>query len=125
MWIEISPQLPSDIDQAITVAIGKREDREDSAWLDVSTGARLVLAANGGWRTAKDSAYHALYVSAAGEVIDVTYGLLGGKVPFDASQTGSDTYSPRRAACVKHIETVLGVSSHRLNYGQITPVQSI
>ncbi len=123
MWIEISSRLPSDIDEAITRSIGRREDRGDSVWLNVSTGARVVLAANGGWRTATDSAYHALYVSPTGEVIDATYGLLGGKVRFDTSQKGGDTFTERRKSCVEHIEKVLGVSNHRVNNGNITPVK--
>ncbi|MEV8249445.1 hypothetical protein AB0O87_00800 [Microbacterium sp. NPDC076768] len=115
MWIETSRQLPSNIDQKITAVIGRREDREDTVWLDLSSGGRIVLAANGGWRTANKSAFHALYVSPTGEISNATHGLLGRSVPFDTSETGAGTYSARMRACVAHIEKVLGATVHRVN----------
>lgn len=125
MWIETSSALTSDTDQKITAIIGERTDRQDTVWLNLSSGGKLVLAANGGWRTAAQSAFYALYVSPSGEVSDVSYGLLGGKVPFDSTRTGSGSSDERAKAAKAHLEEVLGVKRHRLNYGQIKPVSTI
>lgn len=122
MWLEISRTLPADIDQAITDAIGQRQDREDAVWLDLSTGARVVLAANGGWRDAINSAFHAFYVSPTHEVIEISSGLLGGSIPFDAAaELGAANYKDRLQACVDHIAAVLGVEEHPLDYRNTPP----
>lgn len=126
MWINAPKTLPASIDKAITDLIGPREDRVDEVWLNIQTGARVVLAANGGWRTASDSAFHALAVSPTGDVTDVSYGLLGGEVPFDASAGGGiPTYDERRRGAVRHLESLLHVSRSPYNYGQIKPVRTI
>lgn len=126
MWINAPATLPSSIDTAITEMIGAREDRADEVWLNAETGARIVLAANGGWRTAANSAFYALAVSPNGDVTDASHALLGGKVPFDSSASpGIGAYRQRREGAVKHIESLLRITVSRYNWGQITPVRHI
>jgi hypothetical protein len=38
---------------------------------------------------------------------------------------GNDSYSPRRLAAANHLQSVLGVQKHNLNYGQIGAVRSL
>lgn len=109
MWIYATRNFPNELDEKITALIGSRVDREDASWINLDTGARVVLAANGGWRDPEGSAYHAVHVSPDGSVTDVSYGLLGGLVSFDTSATGSDTFTHRRQAAFEYIESVLNV----------------
>lgn len=113
MWVHAPRQLPDDLDEKVTSLIGRREDREDASWLNVETGARVILAANGGWREAERSAFYAMHISPTGVVTDVSHGLLGGAVAFDASATGADTYSAQRRAAVEHLENLLQVVPSR------------
>ncbi|WP_146752048.1 hypothetical protein [Microbacterium sp. SMR1] len=125
MWVQTTEGLPHEIDDKITNAIGHRADRQDKVWINIETGARVVLAANGGWRTAADSAFHALLVSPSGEVTNVSYGMLGGSVPFDATAEAAATYTKRQEAAVAHITSLLGAEVRRVNYGQVSPVRSL
>lgn len=109
MWIIGPSNFSSDLETKIFNLIGNREDRQDRSWINLETGARVILASNGGWRTAESSAYHALYISPAGELMDVSYGLLRGPVDFDATQKGSDTYNEALCAATKYLEDLLHV----------------
>lgn len=125
MWIRTSGKtLSRDIANQIVAIVGERDRVDDYVWLDLSSGGRVVLTMNGGWRRAEESAYHALYVSPAGDVIDASWGLLGGKVPLDSSSAISAASRHRQQACAEHLERLLGVTAHRVNYGQDEAVQN-
>ncbi|TAM67834.1 MAG: hypothetical protein EPN48_12520 [Microbacteriaceae bacterium] len=111
MWIDTgSSRLPEGTEDQLRQQKVVREDRSDYVWVNIDTGTALILACNGGWRTAGKSGFQ-LFLRAPGGVgplIDVTFGLLGTSyVEFDANQTGSDTYSPILRSLMEKVTKIL------------------
>jgi hypothetical protein len=100
MWFDTgSKTLPAGIDAELAKRI-ERDDRTDHTWLNVDTGAVVVVACDGGWRTASTSQYKAFYrAPGAVDIIDVTFALTGRlEFPFDPDQGGSNTYTSAQRA---------------------------
>lgn len=92
----------------------KFEDRTDAEWINLNTGASLVMVADGGWRGAQYGTYRSHYRvflrGSQAAPVEMTFAFLGharnGGV-FDKGQTGSDNYSEVRNSCVAEIERIL------------------
>lgn len=97
MWIDSGGgQLPNGFEEKLKEQNVTRDDRHDYVWINLDTGAVLSLIDVGGWRTAHTSGYKVFLSSPGGlgPLIDVTFGLIGASfAKFDATQTGSETYS--------------------------------
>lgn len=94
MWIETGTKtLPAKVAKHLDATL-TREDNTDHVWVNLDTGALLVLACNGGWRSA-ESAFYKLFLYAPGaEPYDVTFAVLGARaVPFDVTKKASETWS--------------------------------
>lgn len=60
MWIYVSSQIP----EHLTADLRKqtvREDCTDQAWLNLDTGARIILACDGGWKEPLTARYKVLH----------------------------------------------------------------
>ena len=111
MWIDTgSSKLPDGTEEQLRQQKVVRDDRSDYVWVNIDTGAALILACNGGWRTASTSGFQ-LFLRTPGGVgplIDVTFGLLRTSyAEFDATQEGSDTYSAIYRSLVEKVTKVL------------------
>ena len=119
MWIETgSGQLPDGVEEQLVARGVVRDDRSDNVWINLDTGAILVLACSGGWRTAGTSHYRVFHRASGGvgELIDVTFGVVGtSDTRFDVDETGSDTYSDLRNSLSARITETLGA---RQNWAQ-------
>lgn len=90
------------------------EDRTDAEWINLNTGASLVMAADGGWRGAQHGTYRSHYrvFLRGGQAapVEMTFAFLGdarnGGV-FDNGGSGSDNYSAVRRSCIAEIERIL------------------
>lgn len=112
MWIETDTLRGlDDVGAQLEAAGVKREDAEDTAWLNLDTGALLVLADHGGWRH-PESSWFKVYFRAPGAtaMVDVTHGLTGVTAfPFDTSKTGSDTYVEAMRRGRARVNKALGI----------------
>ena len=108
MWIPPYDQLPKDIDDQVAKLIGSREGRATQSWLNLDTGAQIILATDGGKHNSDKSAFHALYCSPRRDVTDVSFGLLGGPVASETAEEGSGKYAQGQQAVAQYIDKVLG-----------------
>lgn len=92
----------------------KSEDRTDAEWINLNTGASLVLVADGGWRGAQHGDYKSRYrvfLRTAGvNPVEMTFAFLrnarnGGA--FDEGKSASDTYKAVLRSCKAEIECIL------------------
>lgn len=106
MWTERSSSLLSDLWKGDSLGAVRRTDRTDTEWLNINTGASLVLVTDGGWEEASDevnpSRFRVFTRVPNGPVHEMTTEVLGrttrsGK--FDPTKTGSDTYQGIHREC--------------------------
>ncbi|MDJ0318861.1 hypothetical protein, partial [Arthrobacter antibioticus] len=92
----------------------KSEDRTDAEWVNLNTGASLVMVADGGWRGAHHGEYKSRYrvfLRAAGaNPMEMTFAFLqnarnGGA--FEESKSAAETYSAVQRSCKAEIERIL------------------
>lgn len=112
MWIDTGGSLlPKEFEERLVDAGVVREDRTDHVWVNLDTGSVIVLACNGGWRTAHKSRFQ-VFLSApghSGPLVPLTFAVLGeSSVPFDTTQTAVDTYRNVRATAVEQVTAFLG-----------------
>lgn len=109
MWIPTYDSLPKDIDDQVAKLLGSHEGRATQCWLSLETGSQIVLAHDGSHHDPTNSAFHALYCSPAGQVTDVSLGLLGGPVTIATAEEGSGKYARGQQAVAQYIDKVLSV----------------
>lgn len=93
----------------------ERTDRTDHEWINLNTGARIALVANGGWRQAQynedgPSEYRLMYRSPAGEIQEITTHVFGtSAVQFLRGEGihGGATYASVQEECIAHIDELL------------------
>lgn len=111
MWTHINSQIPAHIQEDIATKT-RREDNTDRIWLNINTGALIVLACDGGWRDPENARYIILhYAPGAGVSTDITYPVVVDhrELAFDARETGAAAYNAARNAGTKAIEAFLGI----------------
>jgi len=113
MWIRaISSVLPKDVNDRVEEVIGGKSSIDTVEWVNLETGALLVLCANGTWRDGADAEFHVVSISPSGSVADVTIGLLGLAIRMDTDLGALDRYREPRDRAALHIESILGVEHH-------------
>lgn len=91
-----------------------REDKTDAEWINLNTGASLVLVADGGWRGAQHGTYESRYMvflrGGQAAPVEMTPAFLGkarNGGAFEKDRTGSETYADVRRSCITEIERIL------------------
>jgi hypothetical protein len=125
MWIDTgSSRLPDGTEEKLREQSVVRVDRSDHVWINLDTGAALVLACSGGWRTASRSGFQVFLRAPGGlgQLLDVTFGLIGTTyASFDGDQEGSATYSGLYRSLVAKITEAIGAQQN-WNQGSSLPV---
>ena len=121
MWIDTdSSRLPEGVEDELKELDVKRVDRSDHVWLNLETGAAVMLICDGGWRDAPESAFKVFHRNPNnGALHDVTQGMLGrDPVPFDETATGGDTYQFLSTELAKKITALLIPDENRESASQ-------
>lgn len=110
MWIDTGlDKLPAGFEKALEELGLPREDRTDAVWMDLSSGAQLILACIGGWRASARSYYLLFYVSPSGVLADITFAVLGtSTVNFDRDAEGANSYRDIRKLAVAAVSARVG-----------------
>lgn len=108
MWIDTGGNdLPEHVIKHLDDTL-ERVDRTDRVWVNLESGSLVVLAANGGWKTAEKSDYRLILYAPGAAPYDITYAVLGtSAVRFNPDETGSDTYNGVRTAAIEIITEFL------------------
>lgn len=92
----------------------KLEDRTDAEWINLDTGASLVMVADGGWRGAQHGNYKSRYRvflwGSRATPVEMTFAFLGrarNGGEFEDGKSGGDNYSEVRRSCIAEIERIL------------------
>jgi hypothetical protein len=96
MWIDTgADRLPAGVREQLTEQQIRREDRDDRVWINLESGAMVVLISEGGSRTAGQSAFKVFHRTpgADGPLNEITFGMLGdSSEPYEEADTAGDTY---------------------------------
>ncbi|MDF2992733.1 MAG: hypothetical protein K0S37_3247 [Microbacterium sp.] len=109
MWVRAQRELPDDVRHRITSFVGARMEEHDAVWIELSTGARVVLTTTAGHGRRQTTTIHAMHISPVGVVTDVSLGLFGEPVPLDMEHHGEPASLTPRAMATSHLEQLLAV----------------
>ncbi len=113
MWIRaVSSVLPKDVNDRVEELIGGEPSIDAIEWVNLETGALLVLCVTGNWRDGADAELHAVSISPSGSVADASIGLLGSVIRLDPNLDALRRLSEPRQRAALHIESILGVEYH-------------
>lgn len=114
MWIDTgSRTLPAGVEEQLVALRLVRDDRSDNVWVNIDTGATLILACDGGWRHPNSSRFLIFFRAPGGvdELLDVTHALTEQRVSFDPTQTGSGTYDTIREEIIQDVSARISATS--------------
>lgn len=113
-WLSTQdPVLSSDWDAQLPKDL-LRGDNSSAEWINLNTGASIVLVPDGGWRGAQQgdypSRYRVFHRTPQSAPVELTFAFLEkarNEGQFDQGLTGNKTYLRVRESCIAEIERIL------------------